>query len=120
MNSIAEMAGRLLDDRQEFVLATIVSRHGSTPRTAGTRMIISGDGRTMGTIGGGLLEARVVQKAGEVLSTRQPMVVHFDMTHSEVAAMDMICGGRLEVLLEFINPVEPCGDRFQKLAGSSV
>jgi xanthine dehydrogenase accessory factor len=107
MNSIAEMAGRLLDDRQEFVLATIVSRHGSAPRTAGTRMIITGDGRAMGTIGGGLLEARVIQKAGEVLSSRLPMVIPFDMTHSEVAAMDMICGGQLEVLLEFIDPGSP-------------
>jgi xanthine dehydrogenase accessory factor len=107
MNPIAEIAGRLLDDRQEFVLATIVSRHGSTPRTAGTRMIICGDGRAMGTIGGGLLEARVVRKAGEVLSSRRPMVIPFDMTHSEVAAMDMICGGQLEVLLEFIDPGSP-------------
>ena len=104
MNPIAEMAGRLLDNHQEFVLATIVSRQGSTPRTAGTRMIIFGEGRAMGTIGGGLLEARVVQKAGEVLSSRRPIVIPFDMTHSEVAAMDMICGGQLEVLLEFINP----------------
>jgi xanthine dehydrogenase accessory factor len=58
----------------------------------------------MGTIGGGLLEARVVQKAGEVLSSLRPIMIPFDMTHSEVAAMDMICGGRLEVLLELIAP----------------
>ena len=107
MNPIAETAGRLLDDHQEFVLATIISRRGSTPRTAGTRMIISGGGRAVGTIGGGLLEARVVQKAGDVLSSRRPMVIPFDMTHSEVAAMDMICGGQLEVLLEFIDPGSP-------------
>ena len=113
MNSIAEIAGRLLDDRQEFVLATIVSRHGSTPRTAGTRMIICGDGRAMGTIGGGLLEARVVQKAGEVLSLKRPMVIPFDMTHSEVAAMDMICGGKLEVLLEFIGLGSPAAIVFK-------
>jgi len=114
MNSIAEMAGRLLDDRQEFILATIVSRHGSTPRTAGTRMIICGDGRAMGTIGGGLLEARVVQKAAEVLSSRRPVVLPFDMTHSELAAMDMICGGQLEVLLEFISPSGPTAVVFKR------
>jgi len=113
MNSIAEMAGRLLDDRQEFILATIVSRHGSTPRMAGTRMIICGDRRAMGTIGGGLLEAQVVQKATEVLSSRRPVVVPFDMTHSEVAAMDLICGGRLEVLLEPIDPGSPAAAVFK-------
>jgi xanthine dehydrogenase accessory factor len=113
MRSIAETVGRLLDNHQEFVLATIVSRHGSAPRTAGTRMIISGDGRALGTIGGGLLEARVVQKAAEVLSSKCHRVIPFDMTHSELAAMDMICGGRLEVLLEFIDPGSPAAIVFK-------
>jgi xanthine dehydrogenase accessory factor len=104
MNPIAETAGRLLDDDEEFVLATIVSRHGSTPRMAGTRMIIAANDRTMGTIGGGLLEARVVQKAGDVLSSRRPELIRFDMAPDELDAMDMICGGRLGVLLEYVDP----------------
>jgi xanthine/CO dehydrogenase XdhC/CoxF family maturation factor len=78
MNSIVETAGRLLDDHKEFVLATIVSRHGSTPRMAGTRMIIAERGRNMGTVGGGLLEARVAQKAGDVLSSRHAEVLRFE------------------------------------------
>jgi xanthine dehydrogenase accessory factor len=104
MNSIAEIAARLLEDHQQFVLATIISRQGSTPRMAGTRMIITGDGQIFGTIGGGLLEARVVQKAGEVLSSRRPVLMPFDMQPSELATMDMICGGRLEVLVECVDP----------------
>jgi len=114
MKFIAEAAGRLIDDQQEFVLATIVSRHGSTPRTAGTRMIVSKEGRGVGTIGGGLLEARVMKKAGEVFSTRRSEVVPFDLSHTEVAAMDMICGGQLEVLLEFINPSGPAAVVFKR------
>jgi xanthine dehydrogenase accessory factor len=113
MNPIAKTVGLLLDDRLEFVMATIVSRHGSTPRLAGTRMIITGDGRNLGTIGGGLLEARVVQKAGEVLSSRRPVLIPFDMKPSELAAMDMICGGRLEVLLEFVHSDSPAAIVFQ-------
>jgi xanthine dehydrogenase accessory factor len=104
MNLIADMAGKLVDDRQAFVLATILSRQGSTPRMAGTRMIITGDGRNLGTIGGGMLEAQVIEKAGQVLSTRRPEIMAFDMKPSDMAAMDMICGGALEVLLEFVDP----------------
>jgi xanthine dehydrogenase accessory factor len=104
MNLIAETAARRVNEGRPFVLATIVNREGSAPRTAGTRMIINPDGPTVGTIGGGLLEARVIQKAGEVLVSKRPQLVPFDMTHFEVSAMDMICGGRLEVLLEFIDP----------------
>jgi xanthine dehydrogenase accessory factor len=113
MNPIAMAAGRLLDDRQEFVLATIVSRRESAPRAAGTRMIIAGNGRTLGTIGGGALEARVIQKAGEALVSRRPMMASFDMSSSELAAMDMICGGRLEVLLELVEPGSPAARVFK-------
>jgi xanthine dehydrogenase accessory factor len=113
MDLIAETAGRLVDDGQEFVLATILSRQGSTPRTAGTRMIITADGRNIGTIGGGMLEARVIEKAGEVLSTRRPVIMPFDMKPSDMAAMDMICGGALEVLLEFVDPGSPASGVFK-------
>jgi xanthine dehydrogenase accessory factor len=61
MNPIPETAARLLDEGRAIVLATIVSRHGSTPRTAGTRMIVTADGRIRGTIGGGLVEANVIE-----------------------------------------------------------
>ncbi len=113
MNPIAESAGRLLDGHQEFVLATIISRQGSAPRTAGTRMIVERGGRITGTIGGGLIEARVIEKAGEVLSSKCPEVVAFDMTPSDMAAMDMICGGRMEVLVEFIDPGGPAATVFK-------
>jgi len=104
----------MLDNHQEFVVATIVSRHGSTPRTAGTRMIIPGDGPPVGTIGGGILEARVVQKAGKVLKSKRPLLIRFDMTQAELSAMDMICGGQLEVLLEFIDSESPSATVFRK------
>ena len=104
MNPIAETAADLLHDRRTFVLATIVGRHGSAPRTAGTRMIVTDDGRAIGTIGGGLLEAHVLQKARDVLASGIPALLPFDLTHSDVAGMDMICGGRLDVLLEIVRP----------------
>jgi xanthine dehydrogenase accessory factor len=107
MRSIAEEAGHLIDRQQEFVLATIVSRSGSAPRTAGTRMIITRGGREAGTIGGGLLEARVIAAAGELFSTRRPVMLPFDLSHTEVAAMDMVCGGQVEVLIELIPPSGP-------------
>jgi xanthine dehydrogenase accessory factor len=107
MKSIAEAADRLIDNQQGFVLATIINRQGSAPRTAGTRMIVASDGRTVGTIGGGLLEARVIEAAEDVRSSHHPQVVPFDMAQSELATMDMVCGGRLEVLLEIIDPGTP-------------
>ncbi len=109
MTSIARAAGKLVKERRRFVLATIVSRHGSTPRTPGTRMIVTAEDRPVGTIGGGLLEARVLQNARDTLTSGRPALIPFDLTHSDVAAMDMICGGGLEVLLEVVEPDSPAG-----------
>ena len=88
------------------MLATIVSRHGSTPRTAGTRMLITGGGEIYGTVGGGLLEARVIEKASDVLKEGRPAALEFDLGKEDVSSMDMICGGRLEVLLDCLTPTE--------------
>ncbi len=110
MNSIAETAVRLLEHGRTFALATIVSRQGSTPRTAGARMIVTADGGIVGTIGGGLVEARVIRKAMEVIASGRPVMVPFEMTASELASMDMVCGGRLEVLVEAIRPGSPAAE----------
>jgi xanthine dehydrogenase accessory factor len=70
-------------------------------------MVVTDHGRAIGTIGGGLLEARVLENAKTVLLSKVPLLIPFDMAHSDIASMDMICGGRLEVLLEAIDPGSP-------------
>ena len=44
---------------QPKVLATIIARRGSAPRSIGTKMLVLGDGRIIGTIGGGCMESEV-------------------------------------------------------------
>lgn len=101
--ALSQTACRLLSDSIEFVMATIISHTGSTPRTAGTQMIITADGKITGTIGGGLLEARVIEKAVEILQTHCPYAfMPFDLSYEDVASMDMICGGHAEVFLDHI------------------
>ncbi len=104
MNTVMRNIGRILEQGETLVLATIISQHGSTPRTAGTKMIVSADGQGIGTIGGGLLEARVMRKAGDVFAAGVSRMISFELSHEDVAAMDMICGGNLEVLLELLEP----------------
>jgi len=48
-------------------LATIVKATGSTPREAGTKMLIYPDGSIVDTIGGGSLEANVIAEAPTAL-----------------------------------------------------
>jgi xanthine dehydrogenase accessory factor len=84
-----------------LVLATIIDHEGSTPRTAGSRMIVDPDGTICGTIGGGLLEAQVIAQARQLFQCPAVRLIPFDLGgRSPAGDMDMICGGRVTVLVE--------------------
>ncbi|MFP4037286.1 MAG: XdhC family aldehyde oxidoreductase maturation factor [Desulfobacteraceae bacterium] len=85
-------------------LATLIKRTGSTPREAGARMLVFEDGSCRGSVGGGLLEARVREQARHVLETGRPFRLEFHLTGEEAAGTDMICGGEGEVFLEPVFP----------------
>lgn len=89
------------------VLATIVKKKGSAPRSVGTKMVVFPDGRCAGTIGGGCVEARIIQKALLILRDCEnaPCVVDVDMTGREAEEEGMVCGGIVEVLLEVIEEI---------------
>jgi xanthine dehydrogenase accessory factor len=104
MNMIAQTACELIDKGESFVLATIVSHAGSTPRTSGSKMIVTADGRGIGTIGGGLLEAGAMARAAELIRLGQSAMLPFDLSHDTVDSGAMICGGRANVLLGLVSP----------------
>ena len=94
-----------LSRKQPLVMALIMSQEGSTPRTTGTRMMIGADGY-VGTIGGGRIEASVMEIAREMLHKPGAVTISFDLTSEIADAMDMVCGGKLEILIDSIAPDE--------------
>jgi xanthine dehydrogenase accessory factor len=85
-----------------LVLASIISIQGSSPRHGGTKMVVDNQGKCYGTIGGSLLEATVIKEAASVLSEEQSRLMHFDLAGEDAYAKDMICGGKVLILLDFI------------------
>lgn len=103
MDDILRRLVELLDQGESFVLATLCSRSGSAPRTAGARMIVRADGTIAGTVGGGLLEARVQEAAAGLFQRPAHQVLEFRLTGRDAAEMDMLCGGNVEVLVDWID-----------------
>ena len=104
MNSIFSEAAALCAAGTPFVLASILSQDGSTPRSAGSRMLVLEDS-IVSTIGGGGMEAGVIAMArSSVLKDRKPRLMHYDMSGSEAATAGLICGGVCEVLLAYMKP----------------
>ena len=71
--------------REPVALAVIIRDHGSVPRHAGTKMLVYGDGRTLGTIGGGEMEARVVAAAAEALRDGRTRLVPYSLVDPQRA-----------------------------------
>ncbi len=103
-----QILNNLLDSKH-LVEITIIEQNGSTPRTAGTKMLFLADGSISGTIGGGLYEAKAIEQAKNILANAEnhklynASTLQFDLeTKAKPTDMDMICGGTLRLLFEYI------------------
>ncbi len=100
-----------LNNNKSLVQVTIIEQDGSTPRTAGTKMLVFADSSIQGTVGGGLYEAKAIEfatnllKDGKNIQEKQGHFLSFDMkVKDKPTDMDMICGGALRLLIEYIAP----------------
>jgi len=81
------------------VLATIMAVRGSSPREAGTRMVVRADGAFSGTIGGGALEWQVLAEAQALLAAGAgPRMRQMDRALGP--DLGQCCGGRVRLMLE--------------------
>jgi xanthine dehydrogenase accessory factor len=83
-------------DGTPAALVIIVAASGSTPQKTGAKMLVKADGGTVGTVGGGEVEAQVIRAALGVIREGAPRLLHLDLTE----AAGYLCGGRLEIYLE--------------------
>lgn len=84
----------------EFVLATIIKSAGSTPQKPGTSALFSRKGLTAGTIGGGILEARIQEKAIGMAGSEKPVIINFHLDSRAEEGEDAWCGGKVTVLID--------------------
>jgi xanthine dehydrogenase accessory factor len=104
---VIEKAVELACKQEPAVLATIIASEGSTPRKAGSRMLILKDGTFYGTIGGGSGEAEIVDVAKKVLDadlTGLPLLTYTVTMNADTAAQEgMVCGGSMDVFMESVD-----------------
>ncbi len=97
-------AARLSAAGTPFALAFIASSSGSTPRR-NARMLIRWDGSALGTIGGGLVESKVIKDALFSLQRGSGGIFRYLLdTGAEKESLGMLCGGQMEVLIDVAAP----------------
>jgi len=103
-----------LERGEPAALVTIVSTTGSTPQRVGAKMLVFGDGRIVGTIGGGCYENDAFWKARDAITNRKPQLVHYELDDDFAQESGLICGGQMDV---YIEPIEPSPELFVIGAG---
>ncbi len=97
--TILQMMAAAEERGDSFALATIVQARGSAPRHAGTKMMVWENGRFQSTIGGGEMEARVVQESTAALAEGKPRLITYALV--DPAEGDAgVCGGEVQVYIE--------------------
>ncbi len=110
--SAASRAGTALDVAQATVdvlsgratrgaaLATVIGRSGSAPQVTGARLLLHDEGTLVGTVGGGAIEAQVLDACGQTLRDGKTRRIRAHL----VRDLGMCCGGAMEVFVEYIQP----------------
>jgi xanthine dehydrogenase accessory factor len=102
MQSIFLKAEEIKNQQVPAALCILIETSGSTPRKEGSKMIVFGDGKIYGSVGGGTVEKEIIEKALEIISNGKPAKFSFQLEDD----LNMHCGGFLEVYIEPINPTQ--------------
>jgi xanthine dehydrogenase accessory factor len=100
-NLLEQVVGRAAAG-EVVALCTVVGSRGSTPQAAGARMVVLRDGTTLGTLGGGCVEADVRQRALAALSSGKSELATFKLDHDYGWDDGLICGGTMEIFVEVL------------------
>ena len=91
----------------DLVLVSVTASSGSTPRGAGSRMLVGKNGRISGTIGGGAVEYRAECMALDILEKKESCEHEFRLNHKDVENIGMICGGDVTAFFQYLDHNDP-------------
>jgi len=81
-------------------LATVARARGSTPVPAGTKMLVGAEGRLVGSVGGGCVEAEVIAAALDAQRRRAPTLMTHHLNADLAGDLGLSCGGTVDIFVE--------------------
>ncbi|HEX3725081.1 MAG TPA: XdhC/CoxI family protein [Pirellulales bacterium] len=100
MRELLEQLLAALDAGRAVACCRLVETRGSTPQKPGAMMLVFEDGSQAGTLGGGCVEAEVKRQALAILAGGQARIARFQLDDDYGWDDGLICGGRMEVVIE--------------------
>ena len=103
MDEFLDQVGKALERGERLALITLVRSFGSTPRHKAARLAVFGDGRPLGSIGGGTMELQAVADAQHALAEGKPRLVEYNLNGRGEGNVGL-CGGTQEVFIAILDP----------------
>ena len=104
MKDVFTEALDLISAGEKAAMSTIVSSKGSLPMSKKAKMLVKPDGKIVGTVGGGCLEADVWAEARHVMETGESTLQKFILTEKHAGENGLNCGGNVEIFTEPLYP----------------
>lgn len=96
-----------ITNKNPSVLATVIEIKGASPAKVGAQIILTSDGATAGTVGGGKLEAAVLKDAQSAFLDGVPKLTHYSLAEQGEDAVGTLCGGEVRVFIQpFLPPAQ--------------
>ena len=99
-DAILEELLRARQTRTLCALATVAATTGSVPRQTGSKMLVYGDGKISGTIGGGKFESLVVEDCLKSIAAKEPLLETYPLREDKPDSFGAICGGEVTLMIE--------------------
>ena len=93
---ILEAAAQWRREGKGVALATVTATWGSSPRPSGSQLVVSTDGKMLGSVSGGCIEGAVFREAQEVIADGKPRLLDFGITNEQAWEVCLACGGKLQ------------------------
>lgn len=81
-------------------LASVARRRGSLPMSGTAKMLVMLDGARMGTVGGGCLEAEIIERALSAAERGAPAVSEHTLANELAGDYGLTCGGTATIVVE--------------------
>jgi xanthine dehydrogenase accessory factor len=104
MLNILQQLVAAVERNEPAALATVVEVVGASPAKVGAKILMRGDGATVGTAGGGRLEQAIVADARAALAEGKSRLTHYTLREEGDDAIGVLCGGEVRVFIEVFAP----------------
>ena len=100
MKNIYSQFLKLYTDHPCLVLSTVTACAGSTPQKPGSSALFGKYGLVSGTVGGGIVEAKVQGISQNSIASQSSVYSEFTLNRDAANGEDAICGGQISILID--------------------